>query len=49
MSSKIIALEAKIIELENKLELLSNNKNVSRIKIAQMSSKVVDSNPYRFT
>lgn len=39
-------LEAIIKELEKKLEA-ANRKNVVREKIAQMSSEVVDSNPYR--
>lgn len=39
-------LEAIIKELESKLET-ATRKDVVRQKIAQMSSEVVDSNPYR--
>lgn len=39
-------LEAIIKELESKLEA-ATRKNVVRHKISEMSSEVVDSNPYR--
>lgn len=39
-------LQAKIKDLEEKL-LIATQKNVARQKIKEMSSEVVDSNPYR--
>lgn len=45
--SSIEKLEQIIKELESKLEA-ATRKNVVRQKIDQMSSEVVDSNPYRY-
>ena len=41
-------LKARIAELESQLEAERNKSKVKREKITQMSSEVVDSNPYRY-
>lgn len=47
-STEMEKLKAKIIELENLLERQNNESMKTRTKIKEMSSEVVDSNPYRY-
>lgn len=47
MADKIEELKAKIKELEIALEMEKKRKGPVREKINEMSSEVVDSNPYR--
>lgn len=47
MAEEIEGLRAKIKELEVALETEKKRKGLVRKKIDQMSSEVVDSNPYR--
>lgn len=47
MAVKIEELKAKIKELEIALEMEKKRKGPVREKINEMSSEVVDSNPYR--
>ena len=47
MAEEIEGLRAKIKELEVALETEKKRKGLVRKKIEQMSSEVVDSNPYR--
>lgn len=47
MADEIEGLKAKIKDLENALEIERKRKGPMREKIGQMSSEVVDSNPYR--
>ena len=48
MADEIEGLKAKIKELEIALEAERKRKGPMREKIEQMSSEVVDSNPYRY-
>lgn len=48
MADKIEELKAKIKELEIALEMEKKRKGPVREKINEMSSEVVDSNPYRY-
>jgi len=47
MSEELAKLQSKIVELENEIKSLRKGVAV-REKIEQMSSEVVDSNPYRY-
>jgi len=46
MSDEVAQLKAKVRELEEKLKSLDDGHDVKRVKITEMSSEVVDSNPY---
>ena len=46
--STIEELQKKVKQLEAELTAVRNSNKVGREKIVQMSSEVVDSNPYRY-
>jgi len=48
MADEIEGLKAKIKDLETALETERKRKGPMREKIQEMSSEVVDSNPYRY-
>ena len=48
MADEVVGLKSKIKELETALENERKRKGPMREKIVNMSSEVVDSNPYRF-